>query len=96
MQIAFCNALVASQGLESVANKRQARIQGRTSTMKTTKPFEADRFASAALVAANEPTIPEVLRKERAPEAGAPRGWDPYDVWRTRVKTPRESDKPVA
>jgi hypothetical protein len=63
--------------------------------MKTIKPFEADRYASASLVAANEPTISELPRKERAPDATAPRGWDPFDVWRTRVKTPRESDKPV-
>jgi len=64
--------------------------------MKTTKPFEADGHASAALVAANEPTISGHPGRERAPEARQARGWDPYDVWRTRVKTPRESDNPVA
>ena len=64
--------------------------------MKTTKPFEANRYPSASLVAANEPTISELPRKERAPEETVSRGWDPFDVWSTRVKTPRESDKPVA
>lgn len=63
--------------------------------MKTTKPFGADGYLSPALVAANEPTMPESAKKDRAPEAGTARGWDPYDVWRTRVKTPRENDTPA-
>lgn len=63
--------------------------------MKTSKPYEADLHATAALVAANEPTISKG-REQRAPEATPARGWDPYDVWRTRVKTTRESDNPVA
>lgn len=62
--------------------------------MKTTKPHGADEFASSALVAANEPTMPAVAPKERAQPPGTSRGWDPYDVWRTRVKTPRETDTP--
>lgn len=64
--------------------------------MKTTKPFEADGHASTSLVAANEPTISEGPRKERTPDTTTSRGWDPFDVWRTRVKTPRESNNPVA
>jgi hypothetical protein len=67
-----------------------------TPKMNTSKPFEADGHASAALVAANEPTISNVPGRERAPEATPTRGWDPYDVWRTRVKIPRESGNPVA
>ena len=63
--------------------------------MKTTKPFGADGFVSSTLVAANEPTIPAAAQRERAPQAAASRGWDPYDVWRTRVKTPRETDAPA-
>ncbi len=63
--------------------------------MKTTKPFGADGFASQSLVAANEPTMPETAQKDRAPRSGAARGWDPYDVWRTRVKTPRETETPA-
>lgn len=40
--------------------------------------------------------MPE-LRKEQRAEAAttAKRGWDPYDVWRTRVKTSRHSDAPA-
>ncbi len=63
--------------------------------MKTTKPNGADRFASLVLVAANEPTMPKAPHKDRAVQPGGSRGWDPYDVWRTRVKTPRETDKPA-
>lgn len=63
--------------------------------MKTTRPSEADGFPSTTLVAANEPSMSEVPRTDRAPDVAAPRGWDPYDVWRTRVKAPRENGKPV-
>ncbi len=63
--------------------------------MKTTKPFGADGFASTPLVAANEPTMPDAVQKDRAPRSGAARGWDPYDVWRTRVKAPRETEAPA-
>ncbi|MGE0582179.1 MAG: hypothetical protein AB7P31_08650 [Steroidobacteraceae bacterium] len=38
--------------------------------------------------------MPAVAPKERAQPPGTSRGWDPYDVWRTRVKTPRETDTP--
>lgn len=63
--------------------------------MRTTKPLEGKAFVSPALVAANEPTMPEAAHKDRAPQPGTSRGWDPYDVWRTRVKTPRENDTPA-
>lgn len=39
--------------------------------------------------------MPEAAQKDRAPRSGGTRGWDPYDVWRTRVKTPRETEAPV-
>lgn len=63
--------------------------------MKTTKPYGADGFASPVLDAANEPTMPLAAQMERAPQPGAARGWDPFDVWRTRVKTPRENETPA-
>ncbi|MBV6416640.1 MAG: hypothetical protein CMLOHMNK_01248 [Steroidobacteraceae bacterium] len=63
--------------------------------MKTTRPSGAEGFVSLSLVAANEPTMRETARKERTLEPAAKRGWDPYDVWRTRVKTPREGDTPA-
>lgn len=65
--------------------------------MKTTKPSQAPEFVtSEPLVAANEPTMPELRKEQRAEAAtSAKRGWDPYDVWRTRVKTSRHSDAPA-
>lgn len=63
--------------------------------MKSTRPCGTEGYASLALVAANEPTMREPVRKERAPDPAADRGWDPYDVWRKRVKMPREGDTPA-
>ena len=63
--------------------------------MKTTKPYGADGVADSTLVAANEPTMPQAAQKERALQSGPTCGWDPYDVWRTRVKTPRETGTPA-
>jgi hypothetical protein len=60
--------------------------------MKTTRPNGTDGYASLSLVAANEPMMPKAPRKDHAAKPAAARGWDPYDVWRTRVKTPRETD----
>ncbi|MBV6424979.1 MAG: hypothetical protein NAOJABEB_02793 [Steroidobacteraceae bacterium] len=62
--------------------------------MKTTKPSGAAGHFSLALVAANEPTMPEAARKEAAPDSRVVRGWDPYDIWRTRVKAQREHETP--
>ncbi len=39
--------------------------------------------------------MPKAAQKERALQSGPTRGWDPYDVWRTRVKTPRETGTPA-
>lgn len=39
--------------------------------------------------------MPDAAQKDRAPRTGATRGWDPYDVWRTRVKAPRETEAPA-
>lgn len=37
---------------------------------------------TAALIAVSTPAKPETARE-------APSGWDPYEVWRTRVLMPR-------
>lgn len=40
--------------------------------------------------------MPELRKEQRAEAAtSAKRGWDPYDVWRTRVKAPRETEAPA-
>ncbi|MGH8306366.1 MAG: hypothetical protein ACRETG_12235 [Steroidobacteraceae bacterium] len=51
--------------------------------------LSADRHVTAA---ANEDFTGMVSRREGA-TAKRPAGWDPYEVWRTRVKGPSKARK---
>jgi hypothetical protein len=58
----------------------------------------AARLASLPLLTSSvtlveRPSIAGAEGVKKAPEAG---GWDPYEVWRTRVLLPRLKDKSAA
>lgn len=55
--------------------------------MKTGIPTDRRPTALERLVAANEEAAFEA---PRAPTQAAVAGWDPYEVWRTRVKPPQD------
>ena len=48
------------------------------------------RLADAQSTAANEDRTAVVAAAE-SKEAGSASGWDPYEVWRTRIKSARDT-----
>jgi hypothetical protein len=64
--------------------------------MKTLHPSGVEGILTVSLRAANEPQIPAVSGVTFTHAPSRRTGWDPYDVWRTRVKTPRDDSAPPA
>lgn len=58
--------------------------------MRTRTNGGLNRITDAGIEAANEePAAERVVPAEKAREDSSTAGWDPYEVWRTRVKEPR-------
>lgn len=53
--------------------------------MKTITPYESRRLERENHAAANEDRFPGEAALGKRQDSSA--GWDPYDVWRTRVKS---------
>jgi len=49
------------------------------------------RLADAGSVAANEDRTPVALAAAESKDSGSASGWDPYEVWRTRIKSARDT-----
>lgn len=56
-------------------------------TMKTGTPIDRRTIATQRLSAANDEAAFDAPRQ---PHQITVTGWDPYEVWRTRVKAPQE------
>jgi hypothetical protein len=54
-------------------------------------PAELKTLGSDISVAANDDRVLDEGTRARALPLVASPGWDPYEVWRTRVRTPPES-----
>ena len=61
--------------------------------MTTTTPNGLVSFAGEEAVAANDDRA-EATGSWKIPQFDQHAGWDPYEVWRTRVKRVRETPQP--
>ncbi len=59
--------------------------------MKITTSGGLVRIAGKSDVAANEDEAAATFAVEDGQRADATAGWDPYQIWLTRVKAPREA-----
>ncbi len=58
--------------------------------MRSKNPSEHRALELVSMLAANEDAFP-LGKSSAALQETRPTGWNPYDVWRTRVKAPQDA-----